>query len=171
MTNPTKNPPQENKFTRFWSKVEVKGDDDCWRWKGTIIRNGYGQVGQGGKILYAHRVSYELSKGKIPAGMYVCHSCDNKWCVNPSHLWIGTAKDNMRDASKKGLLPIRLGENAPNVKMTEEAVIALRKGEATTGEIAKKYGVDTDTAWCAKVGKSWRHVNCTTRAKNREVSV
>ena len=159
MSKSLKNKPMENRYTRFWSKVEVKSDDECWRWHGATIQNGYGQIGRGSVIKYAHRVSYELSKGPIPEGLYVCHSCDNRWCVNPAHLWVGTATDNARDAINKGRIPTRVGEDASHVKLTEKAVIALRKGEATPRQIADEFGVSWETAWCAKVGKSWRYLN------------
>ena len=161
-----KSKPMENRYTRFWSKVEVKSDDECWRWCGATIQNGYGQIGRGGIIKYAHRVSYELSKGPIPEGMHVCHSCDNKWCVNPAHLWIGTASDNARDATIKGLIPKRLDS---------KTVHELRTGQANPIEVAKRIGMSSAGVYQARRGKTWKHVyppshkyevsNCATRAE------
>jgi hypothetical protein len=95
---------------RFWPKV-VKSDG-CWLWVGAKFERGYGCIVAGGpringrpaerRHLYAHRVSYELSVGPIPDGLYVCHHCDNPPCVNPSHLFLGTATDNNRDREAKG---------------------------------------------------------------------
>lgn len=87
------------KLEDFWKWVDKSGE--CWLWTGTTSE-GYGRVRHGPKKLLAHRVAYELTKGPIPKGMEVCHSCDNPTCVNPAHLWLGTHRDNMRDAHQKG---------------------------------------------------------------------
>ena len=87
---------------RFWEKVEKRGDNDCWIWKGTKQKNGYGRIKVDGKSLLAHRLSYELNMSKIPNGLWVLHKCDNPKCVNPNHLFLGNRSDNMKDAFKKG---------------------------------------------------------------------
>lgn len=85
----------------FDLKTPDRPDNACWPWNGVLFSNGYGAMGHGGKTLKGHRVSYELHKGPIPEGMYVCHSCDNKSCTNPDHLWLGTPADNMNDKVAK----------------------------------------------------------------------
>ena len=93
---------------RFWAKVARGGSIDCWEWQGHLTPKGYGQIYTGtyidGRrcIKGAHRVAWELQRGDIPAGMQVCHICDNPSCVNPAHLFLGTQKDNMQDMSCKG---------------------------------------------------------------------
>lgn len=85
---------------RFWSKVEKT--DGCWLWTAYLDERGYGTFGYKGKVHYAHRVSYELTKGPIPIGLHILHSCDNPACVNPAHLRTGTHTDNMRDKVERG---------------------------------------------------------------------
>lgn len=87
---------------RFWSQVDKTAD--CWVWKGTATRDGYGQqmINAMGRPVTAHRMSYSIHVGPIPKGMCVMHACDNPPCVNPAHLKLGTHLDNMRDMVAKG---------------------------------------------------------------------
>ena len=91
---------------RFWQKVERRNDNECWIWKGSRDARGYGRLnpGVGLSPVKAHRLSWELANGPIPAGMFACHKCDTPSCVNPNHIFIGTPKDNSMDCSAKGRL-------------------------------------------------------------------
>jgi len=95
---------------RLYSKVAVRGPDECWLWQGAKHSFGYGLVNVSGKkagdIKTSHGIAWEVANGrKVPAGMYVCHSCDVPACCNPAHLWLGTPQDNYDDMIAKGRHP------------------------------------------------------------------
>jgi len=86
---------------RFWSKV-LKVEGECWEWQAGKYPTGYGRFYAEGHYRGTHRISYELTKGPIPIGMFICHTCDNHGCVNPMHLFAGAPKDNTQDMIRKG---------------------------------------------------------------------
>ena len=94
---------------RFWEKVDIGDDHECWPWQASKNRAGYGKIGIGKhsmKPVGAHRVAFALSYGYNPEDMLVCHTCDNPSCCNPKHLFLGTDYDNIRDAYNKGRMRI-----------------------------------------------------------------
>lgn len=144
---------------RFWSKVDVRGDDDCWAWQASHDKNGYGKfrVGLRGSVR-AQRVAWGLTYGPIPSGLLVCHHCDNPECCNPNHLFLGTNADNAADMVAKGRSA--RGAQNPSSKLTEEKVLKIRalyaKGSQTQQEIATKFGV-SQTQISSIVGRrSWK---------------
>lgn len=87
---------------RFLSKVRRGASPDCWAWNGARNSAGYGALNTDAGVVLAHRLAWALANGEIPDGMFVCHRCDNPSCTNPSHLFLGTHADNMRDMMEKG---------------------------------------------------------------------
>ena len=145
---------------RFWAKVDKRSSDQCWNWTGLRDRYGYGTIQVCGKKLRAHRVSWELANGPIPAGMCVLHRCDNPSCVNPRHLWIGRQEENIQDMASKGRRA--RGEKHGSVKLIEQDVHEIRQmlsWKILQRVIAKKYGVSRQTISMIKTGKNWGWLN------------
>ena len=120
----------------FWSKVEVKDTNECWNWTESRTTSDYGRFSTGarkGFSYLAHRTSWMLVNGAIPRNMAVLHKCDNRLCVNPSHLFLGTQVDNMVDMSKKN----RHGMS----KLTVEQVLSIKEDKRTQRTIASSFGV------------------------------
>ena len=147
---------------RFWSKVR-KEPEGCWEFvgrsgklRGSSLKKGggYAFFGWRGKIMMAHRVSWILEHGEIPAGMCVCHHCDNPRCVRPDHLFLGTHAANMRDMAKKGRASRGMG--CPHTKLTEEQVYEIREAsKGHLGQLARKFGVTPGTVYQVRRRRSW----------------
>ena len=141
---------------RFNSYVMRAGEDECWPWGGTRTLQGYGQIGIDNKLVRAHRISYEIAKGKIPDGLIIRHTCDNPPCVNPNHLLAGTHKDNARDAVERGRNP--RGERQGPAKLTATLVTDIRFSRAngeSVRSLAARCGVSQSTIRRVIYGRSW----------------
>ena len=155
---------------RFWSKVSKSGPEardglgPCWTWTAGRFVFGYGivQTSNPRRTTTAHRVSYELAHGPIPAGMAVCHRCDNPPCVNPDHLFLGTQAENLRDMYAKGRGSKQCGEEASAAKLTEDDVREIRRAHAakedTMVAIGARFGVTGMAVSGIVRRKNWRHV-------------
>ncbi|KKL04351.1 hypothetical protein LCGC14_2616900, partial [marine sediment metagenome] len=147
---------EEEYKNRFEGRF-AKRSSGCWEWSGKLCE-GYGQMGYHGRPVFAHRVSWMLYKSRIPIGKMVLHKCNNRSCVNPDHLYIGTAKDNSRDAIEAGS-SIGCGQGVK--KLTETMVLEIRDMlELGTPQwlIAQTYNVNRSAICAIKTGKAWSHV-------------
>lgn len=131
----------------------------CWLWDGGCTPKGYGTTtvsrGAGRRAKeYVHRVAYLEAFGAIPEGKIVCHKCDTRRCFNPDHLFAGTYKDNIEDASRKGRM--HPGESNYNAKLSEAHVRQLRSGSITVREVMAATGAARSTVYQARRGNSWR---------------
>lgn len=164
---------------RFWPKVSIGQPSACWEWQGSHSLNGYGQIGVGGrsrKLLGAHRVSWELAYGPIPDKLCVCHHCDNRGCVNPTHLFLGTHSDNSKDAFAKGRMIIPkvklFGEKNPRAKLTEKEVVQIRdehaSGEYSLAELGRRFGVGPSTIFKIVTRKRWKHIRIKRLRRERD---
>jgi hypothetical protein len=128
----------------FWGKVSV--GDGCWVWDGAKCGSGYGHLGRSGKTLMAHRYAYEQLVGPIPAHLCVLHRCDNRLCVNPDHLFLGTHQENTQDMIRKGR-QINVGSPGGkngNAKLSKEQAEEIRRLAAngvSQSEIARRFSV------------------------------
>lgn len=153
---------------RFAEKYEPCLVTGCWLWTDAPNSTGYGRLLVNGAVIGAHRISYELHNGPIPAGLCVCHRCDTPPCVNPAHLFLGTAKDNSDDKYAKGRNRVGIpnpprGEAQGSARLTAEIVSELRLAchagrDLDRSALAECLGVSQGTLSRAIAGRTWTHV-------------
>lgn len=124
----------DEEIKRFFAKVDKSGD--CWEWRGSLAPNGYGQFFRKSGSRQAHRISWELENGPIKNGLFVCHHCDNRKCIRPSHLFLGTHSDNMRDMERKGRGNLEARKRAAKTMLRKRRV--LRGEENTQRKLTKE---------------------------------
>lgn len=130
------------------NRVDLSGE--CWIWQGRVNNKGYGCLSIKGVEFLAHRVSYILHVGTIPQALLVCHTCDNRRCVNPAHFFLGTDQENKDDASAKRLARCQ--------HLTAKQVHDIRSSHLTQRELGKKYGLTQSGISGIQLRKTWRHV-------------
>lgn len=132
---------------RFWPKVDKRGLDECWPWIAGKDKDGYGLIFSKSKNnnIKAHRASYELAFGEIPADLCVLHGCDNPPCVNPAHLFLGTSQENTADRDAKGRTSC--GEQHYAAKLSEEEVLAIRNAKNGSRKVSEQFGISRGYLW------------------------
>lgn len=150
---------------RFWEKVSKrKGKDACWIWTAGVGKKGYGSIAScdGRGNLAAHRASWEIHFGAPSDDICVLHTCDNPACVRPSHLFLGTNSDNVRDKMSKGRHKVAIGQKHWNSKLVDAQVLQIRSdygsGLKTRSQLADEYKVDYYTIDAIVKGRLWKHL-------------
>lgn len=149
---------------RFWGKVAMLNGPGCWMWCGGIGDSGYGSFWRDGKNVSAHRASWEFANGPIPKGVgfhgtCVLHRCDNRLCVNPDHLFLGTMADNSADMVAKGRASHVRGERHSQAKLTEQQVKHIRSAaDVSSTDLARQFGVSPSLVWMIRKGLIWSHL-------------
>lgn len=153
---------------RFRKKVKLGDESQCWPWTAGLFDHGYGAfririATNVYRQVIATRIAYKLGHGVDPAGMFVCHSCDNPLCCNPKHLFLGTPTMNEQDKIAKGRRPSLFGEKSGVARLTEKTVVIARQMFASGKSqkaIANHLGVNQSTISLAVRGKTWSHIQC-----------
>lgn len=146
----------KERFDAFWIPEPNSG---CWLWLGMMYAK-YGGFKIGStrdgtrRQVYAHRFAYELTNRKVPDGLFVLHSCDNKMCVNPDHLSVGTTSQNHKEAYARGLRKVQLGR----AKLTPSDIHAIRQSTEKQRVLAARYGVSGSRIADTRNLKTWKHI-------------
>jgi len=148
---------------RFWNYVNRKGSNQCWEWGAGLFVGGYGQFRVGKKKMKAHRFAYILTYGEIPKGKIICHTCDNRRCVNPKHLFLATHKINSVDRELKGRgafnLKAQPGEFNGSSKLKNEQVLQIRQlyqYNLSYKQLAKLFNISSSQIANIVKGRSWK---------------
>lgn len=144
----------------LWAKVARGAADACWPWLGTTYRRGgYGRIQVGRHTgTTAHRYLWSLLYGEPHPDLEICHTCDNRVCCNPAHLFAGTPKINAVDKMRKGRVARMNGERNGSCKLTSADIIAIRTSTADYRELAKVYGVSGSNIRMIRTRRTWGHV-------------
>lgn len=162
----------EKQKYNFLNKFKQGFPEECWEWLASKSQNGYGNVRLNGRTEFAHRISYLIFNGPIPERMCVCHTCDNRLCCNPKHLWLGTNLDNHRDAKKKGRTaklygrnngvfgkhPDYSGEKNNSSKLRKVQVVEIRNSDLKGVILAEKFMISQQAISDIRHLRSWKNL-------------
>lgn len=143
---------------RFYEKVALIPFHSCWEWVGNRKLSGYGRIDFQKKSYLAHRLSWEIHRGEVPRGMFVCHKCDNPSCVNPDHLFIGSHQENMDDMRRKGRCRRISGVAHYKAKLQEKQIVQIRNSDMSSRRLAVIFGVSHHNILSIKNRKTWKHL-------------
>lgn len=149
-------------WDRFLTKFEIGAPDECWEWKAGRTSGGYGNMGTVNprRNWQAHRLSYIHFKGTIPDGFCVCHTCDNRGCVNPYHLFLGTSQENTADRNRKSRQA--RGSKQGSSKLTKDQVLEIysryKAGGVRQRDLGREFGVSQAAISFITRGLHWQHV-------------
>lgn len=149
-------PPKPTARERFEEKCQPIPELGCWAWTHFKRPDGYGEMTYKGRARYAQKVAWDLFRGPIPKNLHVLHTCDNRWCVNPDHLFLGTNRDNVNDKLAKGRQP--WGSQIHQSKLTKEQVLSILNDARTQRAIAEDYNICQQTVSQIKRRQSWQRL-------------
>ena len=153
----------DKQIERLWSRISTATQEKCWPWIGAASSGGYGELRIGSNTYKPHRIIYALFNPGWNQQTYVCHTCDNPCCCNPTHLFAGTAQDNSQDRDRKGRgrVPDQVGSSHARTKLTEADILTIRRQYAqgrTQSAIGQDYGLGQTAISRIVNSKRWPHV-------------
>lgn len=161
-------------IARFWSKAAVGDNTVCWPWRGTIGHNGYGHFKWDGVSQNASRIAWEIVNGEPLGPRFACHTCDNKLCVNPHHIYAGDRLSNARDAVERGQAKgnglDQRGAANPNARLTETQAVEIKRliGVGLSNQqIAARFPVSHAMVSRIRTGRSWAHLGSPNQEAHR----
>lgn len=148
----------QSDLKRFEEKIMPEPNTGCWIWMGAMLPTGYGRFKLKGRSSPAHRVSHSLYKGDVLFGTLVCHTCDNKWCVNPDHLYIGTHSENVLDSYRRNRMTSKKGTDHSMSKLKNNDIIFIRASLSPRKLLANQFNVTVSNIQLIQTRKLWRHI-------------